>query len=230
MPRSKGLRATDADAPYNERVPILRLTSMKKCALALPGTLCAVVAFVFAAPQGAPPDSWKIDPNHSAAYFSVRHLMISTVRGEFSGITGTVRYDPNHLTQSSVDASIDCRTLNTGVAKRDEQMKGPDFFDTKKYPAMKFRSKRVEAAGPEHLKITGDLTINATTREVALDVDGPSAPIKDAQGRMKIGLNATTKVNRKDFGIVWNEVLESGGVAVADQVTINLDIELIKGQ
>src|ERR1017187_3245782 len=173
---------------------------------------------------------WRIDPNHSAAYFSVRHLMISTVRGQFNGLTGMVHYDPAHMAAASVDASVDCRTLNTGVAKRDEQMKGPDFFDTKKYPMMKFKSKRVEAAGPEKLKITGELTINATTREVTLDVDGPSAPVKDAQGREKIGLNASTRINRKDFGIVWNEVLESGGVAVADQVSITLDIELIRGE
>ena len=207
----------------------LKFIPWKRRALALSAAWSAAAVLLFSAPQPAP-DAWKIDPNHSAAYFSVRHLMISTVRGEFNGVNGAVHYDPNHVTQASVDASIDCRTLNTGVAKRDEQMKGPDFFDTKKYPLMMFRSKRVEPAGPDHLKITGNLTINATTREVVLDVEGPSAPVKDAQGRTKIGLNATTKINRKDFGIVWNEVLESGGVAVADQVTINLDVELIKGQ
>jgi polyisoprenoid-binding protein YceI len=175
-------------------------------------------------------DIWRIDPNHSAAYFSVRHLMISTVRGQFSGVTGLVHYDPKRVSDASVEASIDCRTLNTGVAKRDEQMKGPDFFDTKKYPAMKFKSKRVEQVGAEKLRVAGDLTINATTRPVSLDVDGPSPPVKDAQGREKIGLNASTKINRKDFGIVWNEVLESGGVAVADEVSITLDIELIRGE
>lgn len=175
-------------------------------------------------------DVWRIDTNHSAAFFSVRHLMISTVRGQFNGVTGLIHYDPAHVAADAVEASIDCRTLNTGVAKRDEQMKGPDFFDTKKYPFMKFKSKRVESGGAEKLKITGDLTINATTREVVLDVDGPSAPVKDAQGREKIGLNASTKINRKDYGIVWNEILESGGVAVADQVTITLDIELIHGE
>jgi polyisoprenoid-binding protein YceI len=156
--------------------------------------------------------------------------MISTVRGQFNGINGAVRYDPKRPSEASVQATIDCRTLNTGVAKRDEQMRGPDFFDVKKYPNMVFSSKSVQSAGPEKLKITGDLTINSITRSVVLDVDGPSAPVKDAQGRMKIGLSATTRINRKDFGIVWNEILESGGVAVADQVLITMDIELIRNE
>lgn len=172
--------------------------------------------------------SWRIDPNHSAAHFSVRHLMISTVRGEFTGINGMVQWDPRHPTQATVEATIDCATLNTGVAKRDEQMKGPDFFDIKKYPKMTFVSKKVQTAGKGRLKVLGDLTINATTRPVTLDIEGPSDPVKDAQGREKIGLTASTKFNRKEFGIVWNEVLETGGFAVADEVSIVLDIEMIR--
>ena len=172
--------------------------------------------------------SWRIDPNHSAAFFSVRHLMISTVRGQMNGIKGTAHYDPKHPTDATVEATIDCRTLTTGVAKRDEQMKGPDFFDTKLYPTMKFRSRKVETSGPGKLKISGDLTINAITRPVVLDVEGPSQPVKDAQGREKIGLSAATKINRKDFAITWNEILETGGVAVADEVSISMDIELIR--
>jgi len=171
---------------------------------------------------------WKIDPNHSAAYFSVRHLMISTVRGEFSGINGSLHYDPKRPTEARVEATIDCSTLNSGVAARDAQMKGPDFFDVKKYPIMKFSTTRVQKAGPGKLKVSGDLTINATTRPVVLDVEGPSAVVKDARGREKVGLSAATKINRKDFGIVWNEVLETGGVAVADEVSISLDIEFIR--
>jgi polyisoprenoid-binding protein YceI len=171
---------------------------------------------------------WRIDPNHSAAYFSVRHLMISTVRGEFGGVNGTMHYDPAHPTEARVEATIDCTTLNSGVAARDAQMKGPDFFDVKKYPTMKFASTRVQTAGPGKLKVSGDLTINATTRPVVLDVEGPSVVVKDARGREKVGLNAATKINRKDFGIVWNEVLETGGLAVADEVSISLDIEFIR--
>jgi polyisoprenoid-binding protein YceI len=185
-------------------------------------------ALCFAAVLPAQVTSWRIDPNHSAAYFSIRHLMISTVRGQFAGVNGTVLYDSARPEASSVQATVDCSTVNTGVAKRDDQMRGPDFFDVKKYPVMKFVSKRVETAGPGKLKISGDLTINATTRPVVLDVDGPSPSVKDAQGREKIGLNATTKINRKDFGIVWNEVLETGGFALADEVSISLDIEMIR--
>ncbi len=139
-----------------------------------------------------------------------------------------MRYDPQHLANASVQATIDCRTLNTGVAKRDEQMRGPDFFDVKLYPEMKFSSKEVRNAGPGKLRVAGDLTMNAVTRPVVLDVDGPSRPVRDAQKREKIGLNATTKINRKDWGIVWNEVLETGGFAVANEVSISLDIELIR--
>ncbi|HXB72551.1 MAG TPA: YceI family protein [Candidatus Acidoferrales bacterium] len=179
-------------------------------------------------PLAAQDAEWRIDPLHSAAYFSVRHLMISTVRGEFSGIKGTGHYDPKRPTAAAVDATIDCATLNTGVAKRDEQMRGPDFFEVKRYPTMRFVSKRVNQAGQGKLKIAGDLTINATTRPVTLDVDGPSPEVRDAQGRTKIGLSAATKISRKEFGIIWNEVLETGGVALADEVTITLDIELIK--
>ena len=174
--------------------------------------------------------TWRIDPNHSAAYFSVRHLMISRVRGEFGGINGVVHYDPKRPTAATVEATIDCSTLNTGVAKRDAQMKGPDFFDVPHYPTMKFRSKQVQTAGAGKLKVTGDLTINATTRQVVFSVDGPSQAVKDAQHREKIGLSAETKINRKDFGITWNEVLETGGFAVADEVSITLDIELIRSE
>ena len=172
--------------------------------------------------------SWRIDPLHSAARFSIRHLMISTVRGDFGGVTGAVRYDPANPTKATVEASIDCSTLNTGTPKRDAEMKGPEFFDVKRYPFMKFKSTKVEIAGEGRLKVAGDLTINATIRPVVLDVEGPSPSVKDAQGRTKIGLSATTRINRKDYGITWNEILESGGFALADEVSIILDIELIK--
>lgn len=172
--------------------------------------------------------TWRIDSNHSGAHFSVRHMMISTVRGEFTGIAGTVLYDPKDSAHDSVEATIDCATVNTGVAKRDAQLKGPDFFDVTRYPQMKFKSRRVEDAGAGKLKITGELTINSTTKPVVLDVDGPSPSIRDPRGNEKIGLSANTKISRKEFGITWNEVMESGGIAVADEVAISLDLELIK--
>jgi polyisoprenoid-binding protein YceI len=193
-------------------------------------SLGLAIALVFAARLPAQDAVWRIDPNHSAAYFSVRHLMISTVRGEFTGITGTVHYDPKNPAGAGLEAAIACSTLHTGVAKRDKQMKGPEFFEMKRYPAMKFSSRSVQTAGDGKLRISGDLTINATTRQVILDVDGPSGVVKDAQGREKVGLSASAKINRKDFGIIWNEVLETGGFAVADEVSISLDIELIRGR
>jgi polyisoprenoid-binding protein YceI len=172
--------------------------------------------------------SWKIDPLHSSAQFSVRHMMISTVRGQFGGVKGNIVYDPKNPATTTVEATIDCSTINTGEAKRDSDLKGPEFFDVKKYPVMIFKSKRVEAAGEGKLKMTGDLTINAITREVVLDLEGPTEPIKDTQGRMKIGVSGETKVSRKAFGILYNPILESGGVAVSDEVKIVLEIELIK--
>lgn len=172
--------------------------------------------------------SWHIDPLHSLAAFSVRHMMISTVRGQFGGVKGTIVYDPKAPARSTVQATIDCTTINTGEPKRDSDLKGAEFFDIQHYPVMKFSSTKVEVAGEGQLNVTGSLTINAITRSVVLKVDGPIGPIRDTQGREKLGLNATTKISRKDFGILYNPVLETGGVAVSDEVQINLDIELIK--
>src|SRR5262245_54974795 len=171
--------------------------------------------------------TWRIDPLHSGAHFSVRHMMISTVRGEFGGVNGTVVYDPKNPTKAIIEATIDCTTINTGTPKRDQELKGNEFFDVAKYPVMKFKSKCVETAGEGKLKVTGDLTINATTRQVVLNVDGPIGPVRDSRAREKLGATATTKVNRKDFGIVWNEIMDSGGFALADEVSITLDIELL---
>jgi polyisoprenoid-binding protein YceI len=172
--------------------------------------------------------SWKIDPLHSSAQFSVRHMMISTVRGQFGGVKGNIVYDPKNPTSATVEATIDCSTVNTGEPKRDADLKTPEFFDVKKYPVMTFKSKRVEVAGEGKLKVTGDLTINAITKQVVLDLEGPTPAIKDTQGRMKIGVSGETKISRKEFGILYNPILESGGVTVSDEVKIVLEIELIK--
>src|SRR5580698_5529799 len=185
-------------------------------------------ALIFSPCLRAQEATWRIDPLHSAAHFSVRHLMISTVRGDFAGVTGSVTYDPKDVARDTVEATIDCSTVNTGVAKRDAQLKTADFFDVAHYPTMKFKSRRVEKAGDGKLKVTGDLTINATTQEVVLDVDGPTASIRDPHGNEKVGLEASTQISRKKFGITWNEAMEAGGVAVADEVSISLDLELIK--
>jgi polyisoprenoid-binding protein YceI len=176
----------------------------------------------------AQPVNWKIDPLHSSAQFSVKHLMISTVRGQFGGVRGNIVYDPKNPTAAAVEATIDCSTVNTGEPKRDADLKTAEFFDVKNYPVMTFKSKRVEVVSGGKLKLTGDLTINATAREVILDLDPPSQEIKDAQGRQKIGVSGITKISRKEFGITYNPILETGGVTVSDEVSIILEIELIK--
>ncbi len=178
----------------------------------------------------AQPELWRVDPLHSSAQFSVRHMMISTVRGQFGGVKGTVLYDAKNPAASSVEVTIDCSTVNTGEAKRDADLKGPEFFDVKRYPVMKFKSTAVTAAGPGRLRVAGNLTINATVRPVTLDVDGPTAPIRDTQQREKIGVSAVAKISRKDFGILYNPVMETGGVAVSDEVSIILELELLRGQ
>lgn len=188
--------------------------------------LCLI--FSLLACLNAEPVSWRIDPLHSSAQFSVKHLMISTVRGQFGGVKGSVLYDPNNPAVTTIEATIDCSTVNTGEPKRDADLKTAEFFDVKRYPVMKFKSKRVETAAAGKLKLTGDLTINAVTREVVLDLEGPSPQIRDAQGRDKIGVSGVTKISRKEFGITYNPILETGGVTVSDEVSIVLEIELIK--
>jgi polyisoprenoid-binding protein YceI len=173
---------------------------------------------------------WKIDPMHSSAQFSVKHMMISTVRGQFGGVKGTVSYDPKNPAASTVEATIDCSTLNTGEPKRDNDLKGVEFFDVKRYPTMVFKSKSVEVPSPGKLRVTGDLTINAATRSVILDFDGPTGPVRDTHGREKIGISGVTKISRKDFGIVYNPVMEAGGVTVSDEVSIALEVELIRSE
>ena len=170
--------------------------------------------------------TWKIDPAHSNAQFSVRHLMISNVKGEFTRVSGQVLLDPSKPESLSAEATIDVSTINTREPDRDTHLKSPDFFDVAKYPTLTFKSKGA-VAGPDGLKITGDLTIHGTTREVTLEVDGPTPPLKDPWGNTRIGASASTKINRKDFGLVWNQALETGGVLVGDEIRINLDVELV---
>jgi polyisoprenoid-binding protein YceI len=172
--------------------------------------------------------SWRIDPQHSSAQFSVKHMMISTVRGQFGGVKGNILYDPKNPASATVEATIDCSTVNTGEPKRDADLKTAQFFDVKNYPVMTFKSTSVEPAGAGKLKVTGSLTINAITRTVVLDIDGPTDPIIDTQHRQKIGVSAVTKISRKEFGILYNPIMETGGVTVSDAVSILLEIELIK--
>jgi polyisoprenoid-binding protein YceI len=170
--------------------------------------------------------AWKIDPAHSHAQFSVRHLMISNVKGEFTEISGQVQFGPERPQNLVAEAQIDVNTINTREPDRDKHLKSPDFFDAGNFPAIIFKSKRAEK-GSDGLKLTGDLTIRGATREVTLDVEGPTLPVKDPWGNTRVGAAASTKINRKDFGLTWNQALETGGVLVGDDVKITLDVELV---
>lgn len=172
--------------------------------------------------------NYEIDPAHTSAQFSIRHLMVSNVRGEFSKIKGTVQYDPANPAAAKIEATIESNSINTRNSERDEHLRKEEFFDVTKYPTLSFKSKKVEAAGAGKLKVTGDLSIRGVTKEVVLDVDGPTAEIKDPWGNTKIGASATTKLNRQDFGLSWNKALDAGGVVVGDDVTVTIDVELIK--
>ena len=179
-------------------------------------------ALAFISPALAQVETWKIDPNHSAAQFAVRHLGISTVRGEFRKVTGSANYDPSDPGKTLLEATIDASTVDTRVEMRDKDLRSPNFLDVEKYPTITFKSKRAESAGAGKLKITGDLTIHGVAREVVLDVDGPTAPVKDPRGNFHMGASATTTISRKDFGV-------NGAPAMAgDEVSITIDAELIK--
>ena len=171
--------------------------------------------------------NWKIDPVHSSAQFSVKHMMIMNVKGDFKKVTGSAVYDPKNLNAASLEASIETSTISTREEKRDTHLKSADFLDVAKFPTITFKSTKFEKAG-DGLKISGNLTMRGVTKPVILLVDGPTVEIKDTYGNQRVGATATTKVNRKDFGIVYNAVLEAGGVVVGDDVAISLDVELIK--
>ena len=188
----------------------------------------AGLAAVLAAPGHAATSAWQVDPNHSSAQFAVRHLAISTVRGAFTKVSGTVQWDDTDITKSVVDVTIDAASVDTRVADRDKDLRSDHFFDVAKYPTITFKSKKVEQAGAGKLKITGDLTIHGTTKEVALDVDGPTPAVKDPWGNQRMAATATTKVNRQDFGVKWNATMDNGGVVVGDDVSITIDVEMVQ--
>jgi polyisoprenoid-binding protein YceI len=172
--------------------------------------------------------TWLIDPDHAFVEFKVRHLMVSNVKGVFTKVNGTVEADDADLAKSMVSVTIDTASLDTNIAKRDEHLRSPDFFDVAHYPTMTFISKRIIVNGGKVDKVIGDLTIRGTTREVTLNVTEFTPAIKDLWGLDRRGATATATVNRKDFGLIWNKALETGGVAVGDEVKISLDIELIR--
>ena len=173
--------------------------------------------------------TWNIDPVHTTAEFKVRHMMITNVKGQFTGVTGVLTLDEQDPTRSHVETSIDAASINTREADRDTHLKSADFLDVEKFPKLTFSSSRITRTGDGELKVEGDLTIHGVSRKVVFDVEGPTPPGKDPWGNTRIGWTATTKINRKDFGLNWNAALETGGILVGDEVTITLDVEAVKG-
>lgn len=174
------------------------------------------------------PTTWNIDPAHSAAEFKVKHMMIASVKGKFSNISGKLSLDETDIARSVIEASIPVDSINTADAQRDGHLKSADFFDAEKFPVMTFRSTRVARIAPGEFSVTGDLTLHGVTRTVTFAVEGSTEPAKDPWGNLRIGASATAKINRKDFGLIWNAALETGGVLVGEDVTITLDVEFIK--
>ncbi len=183
-------------------------------------------ALVALAPQAAvAADNWQIDPAHSAAQFSVTHLMISTVRGEFGKMSGTIEYDGKTAASIKVDATIDASTITTRNEYRDNDLKSDHFFEVAKYPTLTFKSKKVVPGAGGAFQLVGDLTLHGVTKEVTLDATVPSKIVKGMKGESRVAASATTKINRQDFGIKWNAKLDDGGAVVSDMVAITIDIE-----
>jgi polyisoprenoid-binding protein YceI len=173
--------------------------------------------------------TWNIDPVHSVAEFKVKHMMISHVKGHFTGVSGSLSLDETDITRSKIEATIDSASINTRDPQRDAHLKSADFFDVEKFPTLSFKSTRIARSGDGELAVDGDLTIHGVTRNAKFAVEGPTAPGKDPWGNARIGVSASTKINRKDYGLTWNSALESGGILVGEDVTITLDVQFIKG-
>lgn len=188
----------------------------------------AIAALLFTLPSLGFASTWKIDPDHSHVGFKVRHLMVSNVKGSFGKLQGVVHVDDKDITRSKVTATIDTASIDTGVKKRDDHLRSPDFLDVAKYPEMTFVSKKIETTGSGKFRIIGDLTLRGVTRAVNLDVEGPTPEGKDFKGNTVRGASATAKIDRKDFGIIWNKAIDAGGVAVGNEVEISIEVEMVK--
>jgi len=172
--------------------------------------------------------TWNIDPVHSVAEFKVKHMMISNVKGQFAKIAGSLTLNESNLANSRVEVSIDASSIETRDAQRDAHLKSPDFFDVAKFPTLSFKSTSVRVVRDGELAVEGDLTIRDVTRKVVFNVEGPTPPAKDPWGNTRVAVSASTKINRKDFGLSWNAALETGGILVGDEVTINLEVQFVK--
>jgi polyisoprenoid-binding protein YceI len=172
--------------------------------------------------------TWNIDPAHSAVEFKVKHMMISNVKGQFAKVTGVLTLDESDLTNSRVEAVIEAASIETRDAQRDAHLKSADFFHVEKFPTLSFKSTGISLVRDGELAVQGDLSIRGVTRNVRFSVEGPTPPTKDPWGNTRVAISATTKINRKDFGLTWNAALETGGILVGDEVTITLDVEFVK--
>jgi len=190
--------------------------------------LAATMILALALPVWALAETWNIDPAHTVAGFTVRHMMITNVTGVFEATKGTIEYtmgDPNSI---KADVTIETKSVNTRITRRDDDLRSDNFFNAEKFPTITFKSKRVQSAKPGSLELVGDLTIRDVTKEVILKVEGPTPPVRDPQGNRRVGAAATTTINRKDFNINYNRVIEAGGVVVGDEVRINIEIEAVE--
>jgi polyisoprenoid-binding protein YceI len=172
--------------------------------------------------------TWNIDPAHSMAEFKVKHMMIANVKGQFPKVSGALFLDESNLANSGVEASIEAASIHTRDDQRDAHLKSADFFDVERFPTLTFKSEGISIVRDGELSVEGDLTIHGVTRKVIFTVDGPTPPTKDPWGNTRVGVSATTKINRSDFGLTWNAALETGGILVGDEVTITLDVEFVK--
>ena len=172
--------------------------------------------------------TWNIDPTHSVAEFKVKHMMISNVKGHFAKVSGTLSLDESDVTNSLVEALIDASSIGTRDDQRDAHLKSADFLHVEKFPSLSFKSTRIRVTGDSELAVEGDLSIRGVTRKVTFHVEGPTVPAKDPWGNTRVAVSATTKINRKDFGLTWNAALETGGILVGDEVTITLDVQFVK--
>jgi polyisoprenoid-binding protein YceI len=172
---------------------------------------------------------WNIDPSHSTAEFSVRHMMITNVKGRFGKLEGTVEYDPAHPEPSKFEATIDAASIDTRDEKRDAHLRSADFFDVENHPKLTFTSREVKKT-EDGFTAVGDLTMRGVTKPITLEIEGPTEPTKDPWGNTRIGASAHAKINRKDWGLNWNAALEAGGVLVGETVKINLEVSLVQAK
>jgi polyisoprenoid-binding protein YceI len=195
----------------------MRLSSI----LALPAAAWLLLA------QPALASNWDLDAGHSRVGFSVRHMMVSNLHGKFTKFTGTLALDDKDITKSTVNVDIETASIDTSEPKRDEHLRSGEFFDAAKFPKLTFKSTKIDKSG-DKLLVTGDLTIKGVKKSVVLTVEEVTPEVKDAFGGIRKGAKATTKINRKDFGLTWNKALEAGGVAVGEDISVQLDLELVK--